>query len=122
MLGEGSCSPQVQHQIKTVGVALRQSVEVDGYHIELKSHKEDKVTHLDIAFQKGDNHEVVTGAKVTAEIKMSDGTSKTLVLPYKSTEKVYGADLSDLTPGEYKLIVLSEIEGKKVNARFNLKI
>lgn len=98
-----------------------QAVEVDGYHIELKSHKEDKVTHLDIAFQKGDNYEVVMGAKVTAEIKMTDGTSKTLSLPYKSTEKVYRTDLSDLPPGDYKLIVLSEIDGKKMNARFNLK-
>lgn len=104
------------------GHGTGQSVEVDGYHIELKPHKEDKVTHLDVAVQKGENHEVVIGAKVTAEIKMSDGTSKTLALPYKETEKVYGTGLSDLPPGDYKLIVLSEIEGKKVNARFTTKL
>lgn len=54
------------------------------------------------------------GAKVTAEMKMPDGTSKTLVLPYKSTKKVYGTGLSDLPSGEYKLVVLSEIDGKKI--------
>lgn len=99
-----------------------QTVEIDGYHIELKTHKEDKVTHLDIALQKGEKHEVVMGAKVTADIKLSDGTSKTLALPYKEAEKVYSTDLSDLPPGEYKLIVLSEIGDKKVTARFTTKL
>ena len=47
-------------------------------------------------------------------MKMPDGTSKTLVLPYKSTKKVYGTGLSDLPSGEYKLVVLSEIDGKKI--------
>ena len=53
---------------------------------------------------------------------MSDSTNKILVLPYKDSEKVYGTGLSDLPPGEYKLIVLSEIKGKKVNARFTTKL
>lgn len=97
-------------------------VEVDGYHLELSAHKEAKATHMDLLLQKGEKHESVTDAKVTAQIQLPDGSSKNLDLVYQPGEKVYGAEIADLPAGNYKVAVLSEIAGKKVNARFNLKI
>lgn len=97
-------------------------VEVDGYHLELSAHKEAKVTHMNLLLQKGEKHESVTDAKVTAQIQLSDGSSKSFDLVYKPDEKVYGVDITDIPAGSYKVAVLSEISGKKVNARFNLKV
>ncbi len=98
------------------------AVEVDGYHLELSSHKEGNANHVDLLFQKGEKHEPVTGAKVTAQMQLPDGSSKRLDLIYKAAEKSYSAEVADIAPGTYKVTVLSEIDGKKVNARFNLKI
>ena len=64
----------------------------------------------------------MTDAKVTAQIQLPDGSSKNLDLAYKSDEKVYAAEMIDFSVGSYKVAVLSEVAGKKVNARFNLKL
>lgn len=97
-------------------------VEVEGYHLELFAHKENNATHMDLLVQKGDQHETVTNAKITAQIQLPDGSSKSFNLAYKPAEKVYSTDISSLAAGAYKVAVLSELEGKKVNARFNLKL
>ncbi len=107
---------------KKEGHGDSQTVEIEGYHIELDSHKKDKVTHLDIAVQKGEKHEPVVNAQVKAQLNMPDGSSKTIELPYNAPEKTYGADISDLPSGDYKLVAQLEIEGKKSNARFSLKL
>ncbi len=99
-----------------------ETVEVDGYNLELSSHKEGKVTHLDLSFKKGEKRESVTDAKVTAQIQLPDGSSKSLDLAYKPDKKVYAADITDFLAGSYKVAVLSDVSGKKVNARFNLKL
>ena len=99
-----------------------ETVAVDGYNLELSQHKEGKVAHLHLLLQKGEKREPVTDAKVTAQIQLPDGSSKSLDLAYKLDEKVYAAEMTDFSAGSYKVAVLSEVSGKKVNARFNLKI
>ena len=106
----------------TEGHAHGETVEVDGYNLELSQHKEGKVTHLDLSLKRGEKREPVTDAKVTAQIQLPDGSSKRLDLAYKPDKKVYAADITDFSAGSYKVAVLSDVSGKKVNARFNLKL
>jgi len=73
---------------------------------------------MDFYLQEGGNHESIPNAKVTAEVQSPIGSQKTLNLIYDSAGKHYAALLPDQTSGEYKVVVLSEINGEKVNGRF----
>lgn len=57
-----------------------QVVESGAYHLELITETEAEGTHLDLYLQKGDNHEAIPNAKVTAQVQLPDGTQKTLPL------------------------------------------
>lgn len=59
-----------------------QVVESGDYHLELVTEKEDNGTHLDLYLQRGDNHEAIPNAKVTAQVQLPDGTQKNLDLNY----------------------------------------
>lgn len=98
-----------------------QVVEVGAYHLELVPAKEADVTHLDVYLQKGANHEAVPNAKITAQIQLPDGSQKTLEFKYDPAEKHYTAKLPGTAAGEYKVAVLSDIGGEKVNGRFSFK-
>lgn len=96
-------------------------VESGAYHLELVPIKEAAGIHLDFFLQKGDNHETIPNAKVVAQIQLPDGTQKTLDLKYDANGKHYAAELPGTIAGEYKVAVLSEIGGEKVNGRFAFK-
>jgi hypothetical protein len=96
-----------------------QVVETGVYHLELLTLKEAEGTHLDFFLQKGDNHEPVPNAKVTAQVQMPDGTQKTLDLKYDAQGKHYAAVLPGTSAGEYKVAILSDIAGEKINGRFS---
>jgi len=98
-----------------------QVIESGIYHLELVPEKEENSTHLDFFLQKSDNHEAITDAKVIAQVQMPDGTQKSLDLLYDSAGKHYAAVLSSRASGEYKVAVLSDIKGEKVNGRFSFK-
>ncbi len=51
-----------------------QVVETGAYHLEFVPEKEKSGTHLDFYLQKGDNHEAIPNAKVTAQVQLPDGT------------------------------------------------
>jgi hypothetical protein len=74
--------------------------------------------HLDFFLQKGDNHEAIPNAKVTAQVQLPDGTQQSLDMKYDAADKHYTALLSATATGEYKVAVLSDISGEKVNGRF----
>jgi hypothetical protein len=95
-----------------------QVVEVGAYHLELVPEVEADAVHLDLYLQKGDNHEAIADAKVTAQVQLPDGTQKTVDFTYADDEKHYTAKLPGSAAGEYKVAVLSEISGEKVNGRF----
>lgn len=98
-----------------------QVIESGPYHLELVTVKESGGTHLDFYLQKGDAHEAVTGATVTAQVELPDGTEKTVDFEYDAQGKHYFALLPETAPGEYKVAVLTDIAGEKVNGRFNFK-
>jgi hypothetical protein len=96
-----------------------QIIETGIYHLEFVPGKEANGTHLDFFLQKGDAHEAVADAQVTAQIKLSDGTQKSLEMKYDSAGKHYKAHLPETTAGEYQVAILSDIGGEKVNGRFS---
>lgn len=96
-----------------------QVVESGSYHLEFLPVKEDKGTHLDFYLQKGDNHEAIPNAKVTAQIQLPDGTQKSLELPYDAAGKHYAALLPATAVGQYQVKITSDIDGKKVDGRFS---
>ncbi len=95
-----------------------QVVESGPYHLELVAEKELAATHVDFFLQKGANHEAIPDAKVTAQVQLPDGTQKTLNFAYDPGDKHYTAVLPGQVPGEYKVAVLTDINGEKVNGRF----
>ena len=96
-----------------------QVVESGPYHLELVTGKESTGTHIDFSLQKGDNHEPIPNAKVTAQVQLPDASQKTLDMKYSANDKHYTAILPSTTAGEYKIAVLSDINGEKVNGRFS---
>jgi hypothetical protein len=96
-----------------------QVVESGPYHLEFVSEPEANGTHLDFYLQRGDNHEAIPNAKVTAQIQSPDGSQKTQNLTYDAEAKHYTAMLPGTTSGQYQVKITSDIDGKKVNGRFN---
>lgn len=96
-----------------------QVVESGPYHLELVPGKEDNGTHLDLFLQKGDNHEAISNAKVTAQVQLPDGTQKSLPLTYDASGKHYTAMLPGKAAGQYQVKITSDINGEKVDGRFS---
>jgi len=98
-----------------------QVIESGPYHLELVTAKESTGTHIDFFLQKGDNHEAIPNAKVTAQVQLPDGSQKSLPMTYDAGDKHYTAILPSAATGEYKVAILSDISGEKVNGRFTFK-
>ena len=98
-----------------------QVVEVGAYHLELVAINEDGGVHIDLFLQNGSDHSPIPDAKVSAQVQLPNGTKKSLDMPYKADGKHYGALLSETIAGEYKVVILSEIKGEKINGRFTFK-
>ena len=96
-----------------------QVVEVGEYHLELVPEVEAEGTHMDLYLQKGDSHEAIPDAQVTAQVDLPDGTQQSLDMKYDAEGKHYTALLPSSAAGEYKVAVLSDINGEKVNGRFS---
>ena len=96
-----------------------QVIESGPYHLELVTGKETSGTHLDLFLQKGDNHEAIPNAKVTAQVQLPDGTQQSLDMKYDAGNKHYTAILPSAAAGKYKVAILSDINGEKVNARYS---
>ncbi len=95
-----------------------QVIESGAYHLEFVPEKEAEGTHLDFYLQKGDNHEAVSTAKVTAQVQLPDGTQKSLDMKYDPVDKHYTSLLPGTIVGEHKVAILSDVGGEKVNGRF----
>jgi hypothetical protein len=86
-----------------------QVVESGAYHLELVTEKEDKGTHMHFYLEKGEKHEVVTNAKVTAQVQLPDGTQKNIDFKYDKKEKEYTATLPGNAAGQYQMKVTANI-------------
>lgn len=95
-----------------------QVIESGSYHLEFVSEPESDGTHMDFYLQKGDNHEAIPNAKVTAQVQLPDGTQKSLPLTYDAEGKHYTALLPGKASGKYNVAILSDLSGEKVNGRF----
>jgi hypothetical protein len=98
-----------------------QVIESGPYHLEFVPEKEASGTHLDFYLQKGDTHAAIADAKVTAQVQLPDGTQKSLDLKYDPEGKHYAVMFPGSAAGEYKVAILSDINGEKVNGRFSFK-
>lgn len=96
-----------------------QVVESGPYHLELVTEAEAEGTHLDLYLQKGDNHEAIPNAKVTAQVQLPDGTQKTLPLSYDAGGKHYTALLPGKVAGQHQVKISSEIGDDKADGRFS---
>lgn len=96
-----------------------QVVEAGAYHLEFVALPESGGTHLDLYLQSGDTHEAVPGAKVMAQVQFPNGEQEVLDLEYDEAGKHYAVFFPGEQPGEYKVAILSDINGEKVNGRFN---
>ena len=97
-----------------------QVVESGKYHLELVPEQEDGGTHLDFYLLKGDTHESVATAKVTADIQSPDGKQKTIPLVYDPSGKHYAAPMGETAKGQYQLKVTATIGSQKVDGRFKV--
>ena len=96
-----------------------QVVESGKYHLELVPEKGSNETHLDLYLQKGDNHEAVANAKVTADVQLPDGKLKTLPLSYDASGKHYAAVLKEKLTGQYQVKITAKIGNEQADGRFN---
>lgn len=110
-----SASSETDHPNQSKG---GQVIESEPYHLEFISEPESNGTHMDFYLEKGDNHEAIPNAKVTAQVQLPDGTQKSLPLTYDAKGKHYAALLPGKASGEYNVAILSDIGGEKVNGRF----
>ena len=99
-----------------------QVVEAGAYHLELLMVKEENNIHLDFFLQTGDTHEAIPDAKVTAQVQFPDGSQKSYDIAYDAPNKHYATNLPTTASGEYKIAILSDIKGEKVNGRFSFKL
>ncbi|MDS3860346.1 hypothetical protein RIF25_05945 [Thermosynechococcaceae cyanobacterium BACA0444] len=95
-----------------------QVVETDKYHLELLVAREPAGLHIDFFVQQGLDHDPVSDAKVIGQLQLPDGSQKTLDFEYSDADKHYTAYLTDAPEGEYRIVVLTDIRGEKVNGRF----
>ncbi|MEY2833643.1 MAG: hypothetical protein RLZZ574_2902 [Cyanobacteriota bacterium] len=96
-------------------------VETGTYHLEFVPEKESNGTHLDLYLQKGDTHEAVTNAKVTAQVQSPDGKQQSLNLTYDAEGKHYTTLFPGTTTGQYQVKVTADVSGENVNSRFNFQ-
>ena len=97
-----------------------QVVESGKYHLELVPEQENGGIHLDFYLLKGDTHEAVATAKVTADIQSPAGKQKTIPLVYDPSGKHYAAPMGETAKGQYQLKVTATIGSEKVDGRFKV--
>lgn len=98
-----------------------QVVESGQYHLEFVTEREADGVHMDLYLEKGEKHETVSNAKVTAQVQPPDGTEKRLDLKYEAEGKHYTALLPQTSAGQYQVKVTADVEGEKVSGRFSIQ-
>lgn len=95
-----------------------QVVETGDYHLELVPIPEDSGIHLDFYVQTRDDLETIPNATVTAQIQLPDGQEMEIPMEYDAPGEHYFAFLPSQASGDYLVVMLTEVEGTRTNARF----
>lgn len=96
-----------------------QVIESGPYHLELVALSEPEQLHIDFYLQRGDTHEAIPNATVTAQVQLPNGSQQSLPLTYDDQGEHYVVEIPKAAVGEYKVVMLSDIDGEKVNGRFS---
>lgn len=97
-----------------------QVVESGDYHLEFVAAPESSGSHLDLYLLKGEKHETVPGAKVTAQVQLPNGKQQTLALSYDEAGKHYKGMFPIKDPGQYPVKITANVNGEKVEGRFTI--
>lgn len=98
-----------------------QVIELGQYHLEFVAEPSEDGIELDFYLEKGEKHEHISDAQVKAQIQLPNGEQKSIPLIYEADEKHYHGILPEKVSGEYQVVVLSDIQGEKVNGRFSFQ-
>lgn len=98
-----------------------QVIESGPYHLEFVLAKEGGTAHLNFYLLKGNDHQPVPNAKVVAAVHLPNGSQKSLEMKYDPGDQHYIAKLPGASAGDYKIAILSTVDGQKVNARYSFK-
>ncbi len=96
-----------------------QVVESGQYHLEFVPEPEAEQFHLDLYLQSGDSHQPIADAKVIGQIQLPSGEQKSVDFTYDAEGGHYTAVLPASESGEYQAVIQTDINGEKVNGRFN---
>jgi len=91
-----------------------QAIEVQGYNLELVAEPEAKGTHLHLYLTDA-QEKLVTTAQVKLQIIAPAGMKIIQPMTYDANEKSYVADLPVTTKGEYKVVALTTLAGKRLS-------
>ncbi|WP_287128555.1 hypothetical protein [Candidatus Cyanaurora vandensis] len=97
-----------------------QTVEVQAHHLEFVAEPTAQATHLHLYILDPQDKKV-TNAGVKLQILSPDGLKTALALKYNVQEASYVGDLPLTVKGVYKVVALTTIGGKKLNARYTFK-
>jgi hypothetical protein len=98
-----------------------QVVESGAYHLEFVPEKASNGTHLDLYLQRGDTHEAISNAKVTAQVQSPDGKQQSLNLTYDAEGKHYTVLFPGTTTGQYQVKITADVSGENANGRFSFQ-
>jgi len=96
-----------------------QIVEVQEHQFELVVEPEANGTHLDFYISDPGDRPVST-ATVKLQITAPDG--RRIALPLRYAQGHYTAMLPSGAKGEYRVVALTDIGGRKLNSRFTFKL
>jgi len=98
-----------------------QAVEVQGNNLELVVEPETKGIHLHLYITDA-TEKIVTNAQVKLQVTAPDSTKTLVVLTYDVKEQSYVTDLPMTAKGQYKVVALATVAGKKLNARYTFSL
>ncbi|WP_156820123.1 hypothetical protein [Synechococcus sp. PCC 7336] len=95
-----------------------QALESGDYFLEFVPEIEATTVHLDFFLETRDTHEAIPDAAVKVQVQLPDGSQAVLDMTYDAEGQHYTTVLDSTVAGEYRVAVLSDIQGQKVNGRF----
>jgi hypothetical protein len=98
-----------------------QTLEVGQYHLGLHTQKQANGILLNFDLQQEKDHTPIPNAKVTAQVRLPDGSQQPVDFKFDPSDKHYKATLATTATGELKVVMLADIGGEKVNGRFTIK-